>query len=112
MSGVSSPVYGSGGGSSIAKPPSTVAYFAGEIRNNPVDWGNGGVLATVWDPSVASNEIAEDTQISGGLWATATGLEFRDGTNAAPLDMSFGDTDEIALALEVLADGAMRLGRV
>lgn len=93
-----------------AKLPSTVAYFAGEIRNNPIDWNDGGVLVTVWKPSVDSTEITEDTQISGGLWTTATGLEFRDGTNVVALDMSFDAADDIALVLEVSTDGAaMRL---
>lgn len=63
--------------------PSSVVYFAGEVRNEPVDWNDGGVLVTVWKPSVASTEITTDTQISGSLYATANGLSFNDGTNIA-----------------------------
>lgn len=110
MSGVSSPVYGSGGGSGSAKLPSSVAYFAGEVRNNPVDWSNGGVLVTVWEPSVASTAVTADTQISGGLWATDTGLEFRDGTNVAPLSAVWDTSDATTPVLQITSTGLMRLG--
>lgn len=111
MSGIASPVYGSSSGSSGTKLPSTVAYFAGEVRNNPIDWGEGGVLAVVWEPSVASTEITEDTQISGGLWATATGLEFRDGTNVAGYPCVWGAGDQVVGLLATTPEGRMKLGR-
>ena len=110
MSDVSSPVYGSGGGSGSAKLPSSVAYFAGEVRNNPIDWGNGGVLAVVWEPSVASTEITEDTQISGGLWATDTGLEFTDdAAHKTHWNCTWSASEAVIATVEVSALGLMRL---
>lgn len=106
-------VFGAGAvlGPGGAKLPSTVAYFAGEIRNETVNWEDGATLVAVLAAKTASTEITSDTQISGGLWATATGFDFRDGTNVAVLETAWDDGEVIALVLEVLADGTMRLGR-
>lgn len=98
-----------------AKLPPSVAYFAGEIRNNPIDWNDGGVLVVVWNPSVASTTITTDTQISGGLWATDTGLEFRDGMNTAALPATWAAGDRLIVALRTETDGVrnfMRLVRI
>lgn len=110
MIGVSSLVYGSGGGSGGAKLPSNVLNLSGTIRNDPVNWLAGATCVAVLEMT-AANPVS-DTQISGGLWATADGLEFRDGTNVAVSEMVWMADDDVVAILEVSADGAMRLGRL
>ncbi len=109
MSGIASLVYGSGGGSGGAKLPSTLLHLSGTLRDEAVDWSAGATCVAVLEMS-AANPVS-DTQISGGLWATATGFEFRDGTNVAVLETAWGEGDAVVLALMV--DGnLMRLGRL
>lgn len=110
MSGVESLVYGSSG-SGGAKLPFNLLHLSGSIKDEAVDWDAGATCIAVLEMNVDSTAVADDIQISGGLWATATGFEFRDGTNVAVLAANFGDGDTINLALEI-SSGAMRLGRL
>ena len=111
MSGISSLIYGSGGGGSGgAKLPSNLLHFSGTIRNKPVNWSAGATLVTVWTPSVASTAISADTQISGGLYATATGLSFTDGTNIAHYACTWSAGDTISVVLKTSPLRKMQLG--
>ena len=93
-----------------AKLPSTVAYFAGELRNEPVDWSVGPkTLVVVLE--MASANPGTPTQISGGLWATADGLELRDGSgNVAEYACTWNIGDALIVALTITAEGKMKLG--
>lgn len=108
MSGVSSPVYGSGGGSGGAKLPSTLFHLSGTIRDEAVDWEAGATCVAVVKMS-AANPVS-DTQISGGLYATATGLSFTDGTNTAQYSCTWSAGDTISVVLKTSLLGKMQLG--
>jgi hypothetical protein len=111
MSGISSLIYGSGGGGSGgAKLPSNLLHFSGTIRNDAVNWSAGATLVTVWTPSVASISISTDTQISGGLYATATGLKFTDGTNTVEYACTWSIGDVLTIVLNTTVAGKMKLG--
>lgn len=107
MSGVESLVYGSSG-SGGAKLPSTLLHLSGAIRDDAVDWSAGATCVAVLEMS-AANPVS-DTQISGGLWATVTGLELRDGTNVAEYACTWDAGDTLVVVFTTTADGKMKLG--
>lgn len=94
-------------GSSI---PAEVLYFSGVIRDDAVNWSNGATCIAVLEMNVDSSAVTVDTQISGGLYATATGLEFQDGTNTATYDCTWSAGETLSVVLSVTLGGKMKLG--
>ncbi len=98
-----------GGGSGGAKLPSNLLHLSGTIRDEAVDWSAGATCVAVVEMSGANS--VSDTQISGGLWATATGLEFRDGSgHVAKYPHIWADGDTLVPCLAITAEGKMKLG--
>lgn len=96
--------YANTGGAAL---PSTLLTLSGVV-----DWGAGATCVAVLDAKVDSTAVTEDTQISGGLWATATGLRFTDGTNVCLLPCSWAAGDRLIVLLTVYADVTMALRRM
>lgn len=110
MSGVTSLVYGSGRGSGGAKLPSNLLHLSGSIKDESVDWGAGATCIAVLKMNVDSTDVTEDIQVSGGLYATATGLSFTDGTNTAIYRCTWSAGDTLSVILNTTAEGKMKLG--
>lgn len=96
--------------------PSTVAYFAGELRNEIVNWS---VAPKTMVMVLEMSESNPETPVKLGgdsscLSATATGFEATDGTNTASLSATWdaGETQVIALQTDTYGeDKLMRIVR-
>lgn len=102
-------IWGAGGGQSL---PSTLLHLSGTIRDEAVDWAAGATCVAIVMMAVGSSAVTTDTQISGGLWATATGLKFTDGANVSPLPCTWAAGDKLVIALEIVASGTMIIKRL
>ena len=99
-----------GGGSGGVKLPRNILHLSGGIKDEAVDWEAGATCIAVLEMNVDSTDVTEDTQISGGLYATATGLEFTDGTNTATYACTWSAGDTLSAVLSVTSEGKMKLG--
>lgn len=80
------------------------------------DTSGGWTRVLRWTPDTASTDITTARELGGGFWATASGLEFRDGTNTASVATSWeASTPEVPVVVtavvQVTDDGLMRVAR-
>lgn len=73
-----------------------------------VTWTDGGTRVIRFTATTASADLVGDVEIGGGFWASADGLEFRDGTNVATCATSWA-SGEVVTGVVQISTGGMEM---
>ena len=88
-----------------------VAPGDGPSFSDVVTWTDGGTLVVRFTADTASADIVGDVQVFGPVYACATGLKAKDGTNTATVGTSWA-ADEVVTAVVQVDGEYMRIGRI
>lgn len=82
----------------------------GPSFSDVVTWTDGGTLVVRFTADTASADLVGDVQVFGPVYACATGLKAKDGTNTASVATSW-DVGDVVKVVVQCDGGVMRVAR-